>query len=97
MDARSLWEIEEEIYEPYELESYDRQSISDIKNSISHRFYKDKRVIKDHIEFLEHLLYKIELIRDEEKLNGYLINLDEDIKEINKLINRLKLLYNQNN
>jgi hypothetical protein len=96
-DNRTIAEIEQDIYEPYELELYERESLSEIKKSIENHHYVDKQIMKDHMEFLEHLLFKLQHIKNEEQIRGNLTKeLDDDIYEIQQLINELSALYRSN-
>lgn len=96
-DHRTIAEIEQDIYEPYALEMYERESLKEIKRGIDNQYYVDRRIMKDHIEFLEHLLFKIEHIKSEEQIRGNLTKeLNEDIGEIRKLMDELSTLYKVN-
>ncbi len=86
--------LEWDYYEPYELESSEKQSIQDIRRLLarirSQADEQDKERITNSIEYLEHLEKKIREILSNEKLIGYhndiLLN---DYKIIKSLLNDL--------
>ncbi|MFC1728391.1 hypothetical protein ACFLZ7_02925 [Nanoarchaeota archaeon] len=85
-DDRTIAEIEQDNYEPYILEQYERRSIDEIRRGIENHDYVDIRIIKDHLEFLEHLIFKIEHIRNQERAGDNITKeLDQDLAEINKV------------
>lgn len=89
-DTRSVREIEREMCAGYELEYYDRDSIREIEHSINLNAYKDAVEVKEHMDFLERLLFKLQSVRIEEMKEGFpTLELDESIIEISRLFKKL--------
>jgi hypothetical protein len=99
-DFKSVREIEREMCTGYELEYYDRASLKEIEKLINLNAYNDPASVREHMEFLERLLYKLQYIKMEEIKEGFpTLELDESISEINalfrKLTNMMYLFTNQ--
>lgn len=93
-DTRTVKEIEREMCAGYELEYYDRDSIREIEHSINLNAYKDAVEVKEHMDFLERLLFKLQSIRIEEMKEGFpTLELDESITEINHLFRKLANIF----
>lgn len=92
-DHRTIREIEQDNYIPYQLEYYERESIEEIKRSIDdHQI--NRKLIKDYLEFLDHLLAKFRTLRNEECAVGNPVkDIDDILKELKMLSDRLSLLY----
>lgn len=90
-DMRSPRDIEYEICSSYELELHDRLSIKDISHVLEQGEYNDKKLLHDHMYFLEHLLHRLEVIRLDEVREGFpTFDLDRSVYEIRELFKRLK-------
>jgi len=94
-DFRPVGEIEKEMYTGYGLEYYDRGSLKELEHAINLRAYDSIDSVKEHMEFLERLLYKLQAIRIEEIKEGFPTSeLDKSISEINLLFKKLtSILY----
>ena len=91
-DLRSPRDIEYEICSSYELEIHDRLSIKEIAHMLDDDTYREKKVLHDHMYFLEHLMHRLEVIRLDEVTEGFpTFDLDRSLHEIRELFRRLKL------
>lgn len=79
----------------YELTDYEKDAIRQI-TVISDRGYKEKSMLKDHIEYLSHLLSKLSGILEMEKSVGApTLSLERDILKIKDLqfkLDKLKMM-----
>ena len=73
----------------YELTDYEKNSLKQI-DQISMHGYKDKDMLKDHIEYLNHLLNRLIGILDcERSVGAPTMSLETDINRIKELYNRV--------
>ena len=73
----------------YELTEYEKNSLKQIEQ-ILEAGYKDKDMVKDHIEYINHLLTRISGILDSERSVGApTMNLENDMNRIKDLYMRL--------
>ena len=86
----SVKEIEREMCRGYDVEYYDRSSLKEMEKLINLNSYTGLRQVKEHMDFLERLLFKLQTIRMEEIKEGFpTLELDESISEINSLFRKL--------
>jgi hypothetical protein len=89
-DLRTVKEIEREMCIGYDVEYYDKASLKEMERMISSNAYTNFRTLKEHMDFLERLLFKLQTIKMEEIREGFpTLELDEAIAEINMLFRKL--------
>lgn len=92
-DIRSRKDIEQDLCREYDLEFYEKQSLLDIERMIASKGYRDHEVIREHMDFLEHLMLKLHSIRIEELKEGFpTLELDASIAKIKDLSQKLTTL-----
>ena len=85
-----------EEYEAYELEKFDRESLDEIKGCLKKKSYTDRRMIKEHLEYLEQLANKVQLNITAEKGEGEVTwELEHDLIEIKDIFRRVEGVFDQ--
>jgi hypothetical protein len=82
----------------YELESFDKDSLSDIRKSLDTGGYKDPVKLRDHMEYVEELIQRLSrTLEDEAKeeianlsLKHELIKIKELYGEMSRLLDKLE-------
>lgn len=75
---------------PYELEEFDKKSLSEIKDMISGNLYENGKTVEEHLTFLEHLISKCEeTIRNELEGGEGVGHLQRDLTRIKKIYDEL--------
>jgi hypothetical protein len=90
VDFRTPRDIEHELCKVYTLEMHEKQSLLQIERMIETQAYQTEEVVKQHMDFLEHLLFKIHAIRtDQIKEDFSTFDIDREIVRIQLLSKRL--------
>jgi len=80
----------------YELESYDRQSLDEIRKLLKNGKYKDPVLLRDHMEMVENLIQRLMMIiQDEEKESIANLSLKRDFAKIKDLYEQMSRLLDQ--
>lgn len=70
----------------YEIESFDRKSLDEIRRLIREKLYKNPQQLRDHMEFVENLIQRLsQIISDEEKAGIQNFSLKRDFGRIKDL------------
>ena len=90
IDFRTPKDIERELCKGYELEFYEKQSLAQIERMLETQGYADETVVKQHLDLLEHLLFKLHSIHtDQAKEDFSTFEIDRAITRINQLSKQL--------
>ena len=82
--------------DPYHLEYYEKESLNEIKRCLKEGFYHDRHTIMDHIEFLDHLMLKLQSSIQMELSSGTsALEAKDDLAEVQSIKNKLLALANQ--
>jgi hypothetical protein len=74
----------------YEIESYDRQSLDEIRKLLRENKYKDATQLRDHMEMVENLIARLmRIIQDEEKESIVNLSLKRDFSRIKDLYDQM--------
>ena len=77
----------------YELESFDKDSLRDIRKSIDTGGYKDPVKLKDHMEYVEELIQRLSrILEDEAKEDIVNLNLKHELIKIKELYDEMSRL-----
>jgi hypothetical protein len=80
----------------YEIESFDRQSLDEIRKLLKEGKYKDPQKLRDHMEYVEDLIGKLmRIIQDEEKESIQNLSLKRDFTKIRELYDQMTFLLDQ--
>lgn len=89
-EGRNLDDIRRSVFEDYELEPFDRESLKEIDRMLRNNEYKEEQTIIEHLEFLEQLYNKLENKQLAEGEIGYTnFTLIKTMKEVQRMIDIL--------
>ena len=89
-EGRNIDDIKKSVFEDYELEPFDRDSLKEINNMITNNLYNDEKTIAEHLEFLEQLCNKLENKQLAEGEIGYTnYTLIKTIREVKRMMDVL--------
>ena len=75
------------------LEYWERESLDEIRNMLANDLYRDSGTINDHLEYLDHLINKIQtLIQQEASFGDSALELKRALAESKSFYNKLSSL-----
>lgn len=70
----------------YEIESFDKQSLEEIRRLLKEKLYKNAQQLRDHMEYVENLIQRLTgIIQDEDKAGIQNFSLRRDFSRIKEL------------